>query len=212
MDTDVARRVQHFFEKYPQRHFKKGQIIVYKDEDPGGVYYLVRGEVRQYDITDAGFEVVANVFKPPAFFPMSWAIQRSPNTYFFETGNDVLLHVAPADEVLAFLKENPDVMFDLLRRLYSGVDGLQRRMTYLMGSPARIRIIYELVITCRRFGVKNADGYAVMITGAELASRTGLARETVSRELHELENKGLLHVGYKTVRIKKLSSLEKMLA
>lgn len=211
MDSIVARKIEGFFAKYPLRRFKKGQILVYAGDDPPGVFHLVSGQVRQYDITESGDEVVVNVFKPPAYFPMSWVINKTPNQYFYETATPVTLRQAPAPEALKFLKDNHDVMFDLLSRVYSGSDGLLRRMAHLMGGTARSRTIFELINECRRFG-KDQDGiYVIEINESELAARAGLSRETVSRELHKLKEKGLVDTSRNSISIKNLKRLEKEL-
>jgi CRP-like cAMP-binding protein len=208
----IENTVKEFFSKYPQRHFKKGQILVYAGDDPDHIFYLVSGAVRQYDISDRGDEIVVNVFKPVAFFPMSWAINRTPNPYFFETTSDVELHVAPADDTVEFIKSNPEVMFNLLSRLYSGVDGLQRRMAHLMGGSARSRLLFELITECRRFGKLQDDGSTMISTSEiELAQRAGLSRETVNRELSKLKQNGAVYYTNKYISIPKVDTLTEAL-
>jgi len=204
-------KVEDFFSRYPLKHYKKGQILVYGGDDPAGVIYLVSGEVRQYDITNSGDEIVVNVFKPSTFFPMSWAMNKTPNDYFFEAGSDVSLRIAPAGEAVKFLKENPDVTFDLLSRVYKGLDGLLSRMKYLMKGSARSRTILELLIESQRFGKKQNGGYLLELSEAEFAARSGLTRETISRELHSLQEKGIVETHYGGVFIKQPKKLEKEL-
>lgn len=189
----VSEKIDEFFSHYPLKHFKKGQIVIYGGEDPAGIFHIVRGKVRQYDINQRGDEIVVNIFQPPAFFPMSWAINKKPNRYFFETLTDIELHQAPADDVVAFLKSDPNVMYDLLSRLYSGVDGLQRRMAHLMGGSAHSRVLFELIIECHRFGeLQEDERYLLTLNESELAQQAGLSRETVNRELSKLKTRKLL--------------------
>lgn len=211
MDDLVASKIKDFFGRYRLRRFKKGQILIYAGDEPPGIFHLVDGEVRQYDIAHNGDEVVVNVFKPPAFFPMSWAINKTPNEYFFETSTEVALRMAPAEEVVAFLKANPDVTYNLLSRLYRGTDGLLRRITYLMKGNARTRTALELIIACKRFGTQQKDGCEITIPESELAARAGLTRETVSRELHKLHEEGLITIGHRSIIVKDLDLLEKEL-
>jgi CRP-like cAMP-binding protein len=211
MDTVIAKKTEHFFSQYPLRQFRKGQILIYGGDEPPGVFYLVKGEVRQYATTNSGDEVIVNVFKPSAFFPMTWAINDTPNEYFYETSTDAEMHIVPAQDAVKFIKENPDVTYDLLSRLYVGTDGLLRRMTHLMKGTAHSRTVTELIIACERFGRKQKTGYVVAIPEGELAARSGLTRETVSRELHKLHEKGVITVSHKNIVVKSLSRLEKEL-
>ncbi len=154
---------------------------------------LLEGIVEQYDITPEGNKVTVNIFKPPAFFPMSWAINKVPNTYFFAALTRVRLKQADADKTVEFLRSSPDVAFDLLSRVYRGTDALLRRVAVATSGAASSRLLLELLIESYRFGtVIDSSTRLVKIQQTDLASRSGLARETVSRELHKMENEKLL--------------------
>lgn len=183
--------------------------MVMPGEDPAGVFYLTGGIVGQYDINQHGSKIVVNVFRAPAFFPMSWAINKTPNTFFYEALMPVAARLAPANEVVQFIKDNPDVAFDLLRRVFRGTDGLLRRLAYAAGGSARSRLAFELVVECLRFGNVGKDGvYELHIKQDGLAARTGLARETISRELHKLEQDKLLILTPGGIRIPDVAGLE----
>lgn len=189
----VLEKLSEFFADSDERTYRKGDIITFANQDPEGVMYLGEGIVEQYDVTPEGNKVVVNIFKPSSFFPMSWAINKTPNVYFFAALTDVKLKRAHPDKVAVFLQQNPEVMFDLLSRVYIGTDGLLRRLVLAASGIAANRLIFELLIEGHRFG-DDASGSKkiVKIKQSSLAARSGLARETVSRELHKLERDGLV--------------------
>lgn len=205
----VTKKVEHFFGRFPLRRYDKGQLLLLSDENPTSIFYLVSGFVREYDISRRGDEIVVNVFKPETFFPMSWAIVKIANRYFFEADTEVTTREAPPDDVMAFITVNPDVMLDLLSRLYYGVDGMRRRMAHLMGGSAKSRLLFELIVEARRFGAARRDGsYVLAMNESELGARSGLSRETVSREIHELKDKQLLSVNRRGIVLKNIGQLE----
>jgi CRP-like cAMP-binding protein len=158
------------------------------------VSYLESGTVGQYDISESGNKLMLTIYKPGAFFPMAHAVNNTPNRYFFEALEPVTVRQAPAAEAVAFVREHPDVLFDLLQRLYRGMDGLLGRLAQLMAGTAQGVLTFELSIMRDRFGEKNPGGTFVKVTAAQLAAQTGLARETVSRELHRCAQTGMLEV------------------
>lgn len=209
MTPQVAKKVEKFFSEYPLRQYSKGELLILADENPKHIYYLVSGLVREYDISYRGDEIVVNVFKHPAFFPMSWAINKTPNRYFFEAYSKVAVREAPPQDALEFIKRNSDVMFDLLGRLYIGVEGMSRRMAHLMGGSAKSRLLFELILEAKRFGKPREDGsYLMVLNESEIASRAGLSRETVSREIRELKKMNLIEVGRKGILLQDIESLE----
>lgn len=211
MDETVAKKIEDFFAQYRVRKYAKGQILILNGDETDYVYHLEKGNVKQYDVTYRGDEIILNIFKPPAFFPMSLAVNKAKNPYIYEAETDVELRQAPADETVEFIKANPDVLFNLLSRVYRGVDGLLGRMTYLMASSAKSRLIYELIIEARRFGKPEAGGYILSTSEKDLGARAGLSRETVSREMAKLKNEGLVEIKNKTVVIANTVALEKKL-
>ncbi|HEY8992874.1 MAG TPA: Crp/Fnr family transcriptional regulator [Candidatus Microsaccharimonas sp.] len=212
MDDDIPKKVEDFFNGYPKRTYPKDQIVIFSGESPEKVFYIVSGKITQYDISYRGDEVVTNIFKTPAFFPMSWAINGTPNTYFYKAEEETVIHVAPPDDVLAFLKQNPDVMYNLLSRVYKGVDGILARTVHLMSGSAKSRVIYELVIEARRFGEKGSDNsYTLNINETDLAAHAGLARETISREVKHLKERELIEVEHTRLIVKDLPALEEQL-
>jgi CRP-like cAMP-binding protein len=185
---------------------------VFAGEDPEHVFYLTKGRVRQYALSYRDDEIAVNIFKPPAFFPMSWVINRTPNNYFFKTEVETELHVVPPDDAIKFLKANPDIVFDLLSRVYRGTDGLLGRMVHLMSGTARSRLLYELIIECRRNGEHRKNGMCnINLSETDLAARSGLAREIVSREMQRLKHDGWVDIVGKKIVIVSEQQLEQSL-
>src|SRR3989344_193941 len=54
--------------------YKKGETILRSDDNPQGVYYIKKGFVKMDSIFENGREITLNIFKPGAYFPMTWAV------------------------------------------------------------------------------------------------------------------------------------------
>ena len=207
--TAPADTVQDFFDDYPLVRYGKGEVLLRPGDTLTHVFLLVSGSVVEYDISSSGNEVIVNAFKPGAYFPMSLAINRSPSDYFFESASSVTLRVAPADDVVNFIQSHPDICFDLLRRVYIGTDGLLRRMAHLMGGKAQSRLVFELLNASARFGIKETEGGSLVpLTEKDIAKRSGLSRETVSRTMSTLKNKGLVEIRTGAIYIPDANKLE----
>lgn len=205
--------IDEFFSKFPRRTYSKGQILVFADETPKHIFYIKKGKVRQYGITFSGDEIVVNIFKPIAFFPMNWAINNSENKYFFRTEIETTLHIVPSDEALTFITTNPDIMLDLLSRVYRGMDGIYGKMVHLMSGNAKSRLIYELIIEAERFGLNDRLGQVkIIVNEQDLAARSGLSRETVSREMKKLKQLNLINLSGKTLVINNLDKLKQIVS
>ena len=211
MDT-VKEKVTKFFNQSKVQVYKKGEILIRADENPIGIFYLKEGLVKEYAISKKGEEIVVNIFKPDSFFPMSWAITNTQNIYYYEATSEIKICRASKENVLSFIKQNPDVLYDLLSRVYLGADGMITRMVYLMSESAYDRLIVELLIHIRRLGTREDKSYKVELIERDLASRSGMTRETVSRELKKLSNKGLVKLSRNILTVDNIDLLEKELS
>ena len=209
MDEVAFQKINRFFTKFKLTEYKNKELLVRAYDNPRGIFYLKEGFVKMYSISKNGDEVVLNVFKPNAFFPMSWAINSNRNHYFYEAMTPVKTHVATKDKVLEFVNNNPDVLYDLLQRVFIGIDGLLIKMEYLMSRDAYCRLAVELVTEAKRFGVKNDKSYTLKISEKDLATEVGITRETVSREIKIMKDKDLITIVKKFITIKDLARLEK---
>ncbi|HEY5667798.1 MAG TPA: Crp/Fnr family transcriptional regulator [Candidatus Saccharimonadales bacterium] len=211
MDKSVSTKIDEFFNRYTLRSLKAGEILAQAGETLPGIFYLESGRVRQYDISEHGTELVLNTFKPRAFFPVARALRKGANPYFFEAVAPITYRMAPAEEIIAFLQTNPDVMLDLLARVYRGTDGVLRRMAYMIGGGAHRRAVYELYVAAQRFGRKTENGIAISMHEGELARSAGLSRETLSRELQGLKKSGAVRITRKDIVLKDTAVLEREL-
>lgn len=212
MTEDTTSKIEKFFTQYRLRHYTKGQILILNGDDTGYIYFLVKGRVKKYDVSHRGDEIIVNVFKPPAFFPMSLAINKKQNPYIYEAETDIEIHQVPAGEVVTFVKDNSDVMYDLLSRVYSGIDGILGRMVHLMTGNARSRLIYELIIDADRFGTMQKDGSCLLaIHEKDLGIRAAISRETVSREMNKLKAEAIIEISNKGILIRNLEAFKSKL-
>lgn len=208
MSTSVGDKLTSFFDQYPARAYEPGHILIHAEANPEGIYFLQKGAVRQYVISDKGDEVILNSFKPGAYFPMSWALSHVENHYFFEASESITVSCAPAEEVVDFLSANPDIAMDLLSRMYTGLDGLLSRMTHLLSGTAYERIVNELVLhTKRQTKTSDALNTTLPLKEYELGKYCGLTKETISREFKKLKQKGLVEVGSAGILVTDLKKL-----
>jgi CRP/FNR family transcriptional regulator len=213
MNPAVSEKLANFFSTFRSQHYQKGEVILEPEMDPTGVYQIKTGSVKMTAITANGMEVVLNTFKAGAFFPMGWALNNTPNAYFYQAAEPVELKKSSKEEFLRLLSDNPDIVYDLMQRIYRGLDGLFMRMEYLMAGSAFARVLTELIIMAKRFGKTQGSGvHLEKITEKELAAQTGITRETVSREFKKLTEKGLIEFKQNELVITNLKELEKKLS
>lgn len=211
MESEVKAKIADYFATFPKREIGKGELLMRPDETTFNVYYLVSGHVREYAVSDEGVEITVHIYAPGSFFPMTSVIAGIPQRHYYETVTDSTVHVARRDEVLQFLKENPDALMDLTKRLLHGLDKLTARIEHLAYGRAHTRVSSILIYLARHFG--HADGNKIQIerkfTHRDIAGLAAVTRETASRELEKLKSDGLVKFDGQRIEILDLEGLKK---
>lgn len=203
---------EDFFSQFKKTHlYKKNQLIIGPAAEPAGVFFIKSGFVRLYTISSEGKEITFNIYKPDTYFPMIWALNDTPNIYFFEGLTDVKILEAPKSEVVKFIRANPGVIYDLTKRTLSGLDGMTRLMSAILTGNAYQNIASVLIVLTRRFGKKEGNNKVIIdlpLTHRVIGTLTGLSRESTSLELEKLIKEKVISQKKHFIIVNNLKKLE----
>lgn len=209
MTTSILDTMRTFFEQYSPSRYNKGQVFLLQGEKSDYVYYLEIGRVKVYSVSYRGDEVILFVHRPPDFFPVSHAIGQTHNNYIYEADSETVVRRAPVYELMKLLETQPSVTLDLLRHSYGYIDEFLERQLLLMAGNARSLVMHELLSLSYQEHVQEVDGRCVIdVSERELASRTGLSRETINREIKKLKKEKILIIRRRQIVIVNLDRLE----
>lgn len=208
----INTKLETFFVQFEPRTYKKGQVII-RPEDTSGVFFLKQGNVREYGISPHGVEVGIHIFNPNSFFPMMWVIADIPNRYYYEALTDVQIYNAPKEKVLNFVKDNPEILFDLTKRILIGLDKVTSRIEIISYGKASIKVLSVLLYLSRHFGEEMDKKIYIKhkFTHQDIATLAGITRETTSREWEKLENEGIISTVNQTIIITDIEKLNEEL-
>lgn len=214
MDNTLARERASFFQSYSTLRLDKKQTVIPGGEEPGGIFYLHEGYVREYDISaKSGNELTFHIYGPGSFFPLTWGLAGIPNRHFFQSMTDCELRVAPKEDVVQFLAQHPEQLLELTQRLLKGLSGLMTRMEFQVFADAYTQISAELVYLGRHFG--HQEGNQVVLqkhfTHQTLADLTGMVRETISVAIEKLVKQGVISYQGNKIVIHNIEQLSKEL-
>jgi CRP/FNR family transcriptional regulator len=194
MDEQSIQQLSTFFSTYKKIVYKKREIILRAEDTPSGVYFIESGYVREYAIFPEGQELTLFLSNPKDVFPIRWTFTSSVNTKFFEAFTPTVVYRAPQEAFLAFLKQNPDLLFSFTAYTLTRWSFFLEKTEQLVYGSATGKIAYILLMLMQRHG-KKEDGVwkiAVPFTHKDLGSLMGSTRETVSIEMQKLIKNGVI--------------------
>lgn len=211
MEQRISEKINNFFSRFKKLSFKKGETLLQADDKPGGVLYLKKGYVRLYSLSKDAQELALIIFKAEDVFPLMWTINDTPNTYYAEAMTAAELYQAPKEKFLTFIKNNNEVLFELTSRILTRFGGVLNRMEYAIFGHARSKVASIILICAERFGIKDKQDVVIQVplTHQDIANLIGVARETVSIEMEQLQKKGLIRHQGKYLVVKNVQKLKR---
>lgn len=193
----ITSKLEKFFSKYKALNFRKGEIILTAGEPVFDIFYIKKGIVRIYSLSDHGEEATYHIVQAGEYFPMMLALAEQKNRYYYQALTNTEVFPAPAEETISFIKKDKELLFDLTSRFALGLCGMMIRVENLVFDTAYIKTASILTYFADKFGHKMDQGILIQLqfTHSNISSWLGINRETVSRQMKKLEKKGL--IGYK---------------
>ncbi len=203
------KELDDFFSQFPIRSYKKGKLLLKKDDPIKKIFYLISGNVNQYSESSLAEKISIHIYRPGSFFPIALELAGEQNRFYFESVNNIKVQVAPYQKVVKMLKDNPRVLFDLTRRLAKGLDGVVKRLEDALGYDVHLRLISLITYFANSFGSQGKKGSTIQLpfTHQELAGWLGVSRETITRQMRSLQKQGLIY--YKRRKIILLANTNK---
>jgi CRP/FNR family transcriptional regulator len=212
MENQTNTELYKFFSQYKTISFKKGETILHPDSIPSGVFYLKRGHVRLYRISEDGMEFTVLIYKPGTLFPLRWAINNVDNIYYFESITNVELFSCPKAEFLEEFKKGKTLAEATLDQTLFDYGALIYRMQHIVFGNAYAKVASIILTAAKRFGETTNKELTVPIrfTHQQIALSAGITRETASIEIKKLENNGVISYKERYIIVKDLPKLEEI--
>lgn len=194
MNTPVKTKIKNFFSKYTSVTFTKNQIVISPEEDITSIFFLKKGLVRMYIISEEGLEATIHVFRQGSFFPMMLALSNSINKYYYEAMEEVETLKAPPDTVIEFIKSDSEVLFDLTTRFSIAIKGLMNRIEQLVSQGTYSKVASLLLYLADTSVDRDNNRHLIDLKFShdQIGTWVGATRETVSRQMEKLEKKRII--------------------
>jgi CRP-like cAMP-binding protein len=210
----TAEMVDFFRLNGVKQTYSKNDLIVRQGSPPDGVFYILEGLVKAYDITKYNEENLLVIRKTDEIFPIIWAVTGHDRKVIYQAIAPTTVYKVNRKAFLKFINNNPDALAPLLDMTMEMYRLHSERIFTLEYRTVRERIISFLLNMNQRFGTRLSNGdmlIEVPLRHQDIASSVNATRETTSREISALERKGLLENKQSYIVIKDLKNLSQHL-
>lgn len=210
----MAELVEIFRTKGVKQTYQKNEFIIQPGDAPQGVYYVYQGLVKAYDITKYNEENLLIIRKEDEIFPLIWALTGQERQVIYQTLAPTTTLCISRETFLEYVDKQPEALAPILDMTLEMYRLHSERILNLEYRTVRERIISFLLTMSQRFGKQTPEGLLIEapLRHQDIASSVNATRETTSRELSNMERKGLLINRQSLIVLKDIEGLRKHLS
>jgi CRP/FNR family transcriptional regulator, cyclic AMP receptor protein len=181
-----------------ERAHPRGSVIVFQD-DPGDALYLVAaGQVKVVLIAEDGREVILSVLREGSFFGEMAVIDEEPRSAHVIAMEDATLLVLQREDFHRQLRSSPGVAISLLKELSRRLRLADEKIAGLVLLDVNGRVAHLLL---RMADEEGGDRITRKLTHHTIAQMIGSSRETVSRTMRNLVDRGIIRVSRREITL-----------
>lgn len=200
----IAELIQH-------KSFKKGDVIFSHGENVDSIIILNRGSAKAYKYTPDGREQILYVFSEGDFFGEQYLLTNRTAEYTVETLQAVNVCMLSKEQFEQLLLQHPNIGIKIIEQLGARMSRLERVMESMGVRSVDSRVCSLILEYMKEYGKMVPEGMLIRLPLSRegIANYLGIARETVSRKLSQLESDGILRsVSNKSILVLDVAALE----
>jgi CRP-like cAMP-binding protein len=173
---------------------QKGQILVFPDEEPRGVFYIKSGYVKAYTISNEGQCQLVAILSPGEVFPLYWALDGETGQLYYEAMNEVEFNLLEKSTFKSEVMQSKYLLGVAVKALLATFKFSHLRIRNLQLPTARERLAFRLLYLANNFGERqgSAIDIQVPIVYQDLADAVNITRETTNRIMRRFITDGLI--------------------
>ncbi len=193
--------------------WEKGEQLLSVGDIPSTFVILLEGSVKTYTVSVEGREKILSVLTQNDYFGELHLFGDRPAAYSVEALEDTKTCAFSREHFKALLTAHPQMAVKMVEELGRRVIQMETILQATVAGKVDVRIAALLMEFAQKYAVPGSKNLeiALPISREGMANYLGIARETMSRKLKQMEESGLIAArGSKRLMLLKPDMIEKM--
>ncbi len=186
--------LQKLFENGKIKTYSKEDIIIYEGDPVVHLHHIDSGYVKVFNFINSGNERIIFIYGPGDVFPLTTHLSRRQAVgNFYAAMTDVQVRMIEPRHLEQQLKDDIDKGEMLINYAYDINQQFFQRIDILSVNDARHKLVSLLVFLVQKAGSGTSLVHIdIPLTHQDIANMSGLARESVSRQMALLKKEGVV--------------------
>ncbi len=189
---EAAFALEHL---YP-RKYRKGEVIVHREDPPGALHVIAEGCVKLSLTSEEGEEVILGMLAEGDWFGEVATLDRGPAPETVTAALPTLTYALRREVLQSLLRNNPRLMMSFVEALATQLRGRNERIEEIHLYDLSTRMARRLLELAERYGTPGTNGIEVPfpLTQAEFGGMLGATRVRVNLVLGSYQDAGVIRL------------------
>lgn len=206
-DTYLQKLSQHAQHKF----YDRKQLVFKKGDMAAELYFLIEGQLQIIDTSSDGKDVGLSMIYPSTAFGHLALIDELPRSTAVMAVQKSAVVTLHKPQVMQLLFDHPMVMYRLLKELTAIIRNTNNARSVLSQHNASSRV-YAILVNMMKTNVAGLTVIEGLPRQQDLAIMANTSRETVSRAIGSLVNKGIVEKDLRSLIVRQPNQLKALSA
>jgi CRP-like cAMP-binding protein len=185
------------------RDYQKGQVIYGCEQPAAGIYLIIDGKVKLDRRTDAGRQVILDIYHHDEFFGESAFVKSAAIAEYAVAMCSVKLMMWTIAEIQETVARRPMLALALMQLIIKRNMDFGDRIEGFAVDPIDRRLVRCLIHFSERLGIRTENGLVEMmpLTHELLAQYVGTSREIMTHYMNIFRRRQYLNYSRKSIRL-----------
>lgn len=199
-----------FPENKTRKKLRKKDMLFMEGDTPSHLYYVVSGKIKVFKSNETGKELIVDIYKEGDFFGYVELIEGCKHKEFAMAIESSEVALIPKEDFFQLIYSDHDIALIFINLLAKSYSDAEEKLIHLAYNSARKRVAEAILFVYEKYQKVGEPKLMFNLMRENISSLSGISPESVSRNLSDFRDQGLIETHNGNIRILDLEKLKKM--
>lgn len=208
--TNVFNEITSLSDKGEIKKVKTKRLLFTEGDQPNFLYYIIKGRVKLFQTNEEGKEYITDIYKNGEFFGHTSLIEETTYKKSAIAIEDSEIALIPKEDFYQLLSTNKKVSLQILKLISTDISTCEDKLLKIAYSSARKRVAEALILILTKYQKEGENEYSFPAHRENISALAGISAESVSRNLTNFKDEGLIETKKEKIKIVDFRKLESL--
>ena len=190
------------------KKIRKKDMLFMEGDSPNFLHFIISGKIKIFKSNESGKEYIINIHKEGDYIGYVALLKDSEHKESAMAIEDCEVALIPKQEFFHLLHSNNEVAMEFIKMMSSNFSDAEEKLLKLAYDSARKRVAEAIIFVSKKYKTEGSDELSFNLLRENISALSGISPESVSRNLTDFKEEGMIETCNGSIKILNLKKLE----